>query len=199
MKKVVVVLMMVAFATSAMAGMLAQTAAPMDVGALNGTATLQMDLDDDAEMMLVAGRATDGAIEDLLVSVEVGYETEGEIIPLTVAVQYALSMLDLPVDLAVRADLGMMSLEDAAESMSVTVAAVVSAAIEQVEGLAVYAAVGMNIPVGDLADVADNELQIAGGATYDLPVEGLGCLVELGYGLECEVLVIGVGLTYSCM
>ena len=200
MKKFAVVVMMVAVATSAMAGTLAQTAAPIDVGALNANAGIVMGLNEDNDSMAVVGRVTYGAIEDLLVSAEIGYETDAEIIPLSLAVQYALSMLDLPVDLAVRLDLTMPSLEDAGDMMTLTPALVVSAAIEQVTGLALYAAVGMTMFMGDVYEDVDPEVVIGGGATYDLPVEGLGVFVELMLWLgDSEMMTLGAGLSYAIM
>jgi hypothetical protein len=208
MKKLVLVVMMMALATSVMAmgvGPLAQTAAPIDVGQINLNAGVVIGMDDDHDQMLGSARVTYGVIEALLISIEAGYDSDGfaldmsgdeGILTVGLAAQYALTMLDLPVDLAVRVGYSIPDTGNMGELSIVTPMLVVSAEIGQVSGLAIYGGVGMAFFMGDLADLADldSELALVGGATYGLPVEGLSVFAE--YQIIDDSF-LGVGLTYG--
>ena len=196
MKKLMVAVMMLAMASVAIAGPLAQTAAPVEVGQIDGAAFVTLGIGDYTDDLAISARATYGAIENLLVQLGLGYGTDSECIGLTLAGQYAL-VLDLPVELAVRVALDIGDLENATDSMSVTPGVVVSKSIEAVAGLALYLGLGYAIPVGQEGD-PDSNLTFAFGATYDIAaVENLTAIAEIGMVKNSDTLVASIGASYA--
>lgn len=204
MKKFMVAMMMLAMASAAVAAPLAQTAAPVEVGELDGAAFVTIGIGDFTDDLVIDARATYGAIENLLVSLDLGYGTDAEVFGMTLAGQYALT-LDIPVELAVRVAFEMGDLENASESMAITPGVVVSKSIEAVAGLALYAGLGYYLPIGDLGDVLDGGLAFAVGATYDIAaVENLSAVVELNMvdpgadGVDAtDTMGLAVGASYA--
>ena len=167
---------------------LAQDAAPVDQGSIMITAGVGIGLGDMNDDTVLGVRGTYGAIENLLVSVDVGYMLDAEIMGASVAGQYALTMLELPVDLAARLALGLWDWET--DTLALDIMGVVSKQIEQVDGLVLYGAVGFQVGIGDWVD---EEVILAGGATYALPVENLDLFAELTY---VDELAVAAGVRY---
>ena len=196
MKKLVVAVIAVAVASSAMAGVLqvGQTAAAVEPGALTATAGVVLGLGDREDLTLGA-RCSMGVIESLLVAIDLGYETDGETVNMAIAGQYTLPV-ELPVDLAIRlaytiVDLPEFEIMDMAMIM---VSVQVSAPIEQVAGLAVYGGVGLGM---GLWDDADMELMANIGGTYDLPVENLSMYAEVTHDGIRDDLAVGGGVVWA--
>jgi hypothetical protein len=193
MKKLVVAVIAVAVASSAMAGVLqvGQTAAAVEPGAITATAGFALGLGD-LETKTIGARCSMGAIESLLVVVDVGYEIEGEVVNAAIAGQYTLPV-ELPVDLAIRLDYTLMDVPEfeITDFGAISIAVQASAPIEQVAGLAVYGGIGYWYP---LMDGADGELVLNVGGTYDLPVENLSMYAELTY---VEDPTIGAGVVWA--
>ena len=201
MKKLMVAVMMLAMASVAVAGPLAQTAAPVEVGQIDGAALVTIGLGDAVSGDLgITARAIYGAIENLSAQLSLGYvspDVGDSVENLTLAGQYALT-LDLPVDLAVRAALDIGDLSNASDTMAITPGIVVSKSIEAVAGLALYLGLGYEIPVGNLADYADNELAIAFGATYDIAaVENLSAVAEISMIKNSDTMGLTLGASYA--
>ena len=210
MKKLMIAVMMLTMASSALAS-LVQTAEPIEVGQINGAVLLSKGMGDATEdFMTISARATYGAIENLLVSLELGYtlvDVDGadNQIPITVAVQYSLPV-DWPVDVAVRGELGIGDMGEASDTMSIMPAAVVSWNCTMVEWLALYAGLGYWLPLGDMGDFMDGGLAIAFGGDIDLAsvAENLGMVVEINavdIGVEgvdmFDSLNFVIGATYA--
>lgn len=199
MKKLLVAVVMLAVASSAMAGVLqvGQTAAAVEPGAITATVGGSFNLADPGGGINLGARCTMGAIESLLVAVDVGYMLPDDVmgfdmdnvIGLAVAGQYTLPV-DLPVDLAIRLDYTVWDMEfkDAATISGLVLA---SAPIESVDGLALYGGVGYAYP---LADGADGELIFSVGGTYNLPVENLSMYAEVSYMNDAT---IGGGVVWA--
>jgi hypothetical protein len=198
MKKIMVAVAVLVMATSVMAvGPIAQTAAPVDAGTIIGTAAVGFYTDSDASDAmgaLISGRATYGAIENLIASVDALYALEAEVTMIGVAAQYALAMLELPVDLAVR--VGYDFNTDATGDGNIVALAVISKQCEALAGLALYGDVGIS---HSLVDGVDTVLAIGGGAQYDLPVENLAVVAEVQMQGEelAESAVVSVGAVYT--
>jgi len=191
MKKVLVAVVALAVASSAMAGVLqvGQTAAAVEKGAITATGGFVIGLGD-SEAKALGVRGTMGAIENLLVAVDLGYEIEGEVVGLAVAGQYALPLENLPVDLAIRADYTAWDFEFK-DLGSLTAGVLVSKEIAAVKGLALYGGVGYMFP---LASGADGDVVLTGGATYALPVDNLSMYAELTYVSDAA---IGAGVVWA--
>jgi hypothetical protein len=186
MKKLMVAVAMLAVAGSVMAGPLAQTAKPVEVGQINGAALLSFGLGDAMDDMQadIRARVTYGAIENLLVSLELGItmnDIMDDNIPLAVALQYTLP-IDQVVDVALRCSLDIGDLAppegvDMSDTMVVTPGVVVSYQTP-VEWLAIYAGLGYYIP---FADGADGGIALAFGGAFDCAslVENLSAVAEL--------------------
>ncbi|TFH16679.1 MAG: hypothetical protein E4H02_04950 [Lentisphaerales bacterium] len=194
MKKLAVALAVLVMASSAMAMMpvlqVAQTAEPVEVGSLSATAGLVLGVGD-IDMTTLGARVTYGAIENLIVAADIGYELESEFIGMAIAAQYSLAMLELPVDLAVRLGYAFWDMEFQ-DMGALNAMLLVSGRIEQVEGLALYGGVGMDLP---LADGPESELLATVGATYALPVESLSMYGELS--MIRDEMAVGLGAIYA--
>jgi hypothetical protein len=192
MKKLAVALAVLVMASGAMAQVLqvAQTAEPVEVGSLSATAGLVLGVGD-IDMTTLGARVTYGAIENLIVAADIGYELESEFIGMAIAAQYSLAMLELPVDLAVRLGYAFWDMEFQ-DMGALNAMLLVSGRIEQVEGLALYGGVGMDLP---LADGPESELLATVGATYALPVESLSMYGELS--MVRDEMVVGLGAIYA--
>ena len=196
MKKLVVAVIAVAVASSAMAGVLqvGQTAAAVEPGALTATAGVVLGLGDREDLTLGA-RCSMGVIESLLVAIDLGYETDGETVNMAIAGQYTLPV-ELPVDLAIRLDYTIVDLPEfeIMDMAMIMVSVQVSAPIEQVAGLAVYGGVGLGM---GLWDDADMELMANIGGTYDLPVENLSMYAEVTHDGIRDDLAVGGGVVWA--
>jgi hypothetical protein len=194
MKKLAVALAVLVMASGAMAMMpvlqVAQTAEPVEVGSLSATAGLVLGVGD-IDMTTLGARVTYGAIENLIVAADIGYELESEFIGIAIAAQYSLAMLELPVDLAVRLGYAFWDMEFQ-DMGALNAMLLVSGRIEQVEGLALYGGVGMDLP---LADGPESELLATVGATYALPVESLSMYGELS--MIRDEMAVGLGAIYA--
>lgn len=194
MKKLAVALAVLVMASGAMAMMpvlqVAQTAEPVEVGSLSATAGLVLGVGD-IDMTTLGARVTYGAIENLIVAADIGYELESEFIGMAIAAQYSLAMLELPVDLAVRLGYAFWDMEFQ-DMGALNAMLLVSGRIEQVEGLALYGGVGMDLP---LADGPESELLATVGATYALPVESLSMYGELS--MARDEMAVGLGAIYA--
>jgi hypothetical protein len=194
MKKLAVALAVLVMASGAMAMMpvlqVAQTAEPVEVGSLSATAGLVLGVGD-IDMTTLGARVTYGAIENLIVAADIGYELESEFIGMAIAAQYSLAMLELPVDLAVRLGYAFWDMEFQ-DMGALNAMLLVSGRIEQVEGLALYGGVGMDLP---LADGPESELLATVGATYALPVESLSMYGELS--MIRDEMAVGLGAIYA--
>ncbi len=192
MKKLAVALAVLVMASGAMAQVLqvAQTAEPVEVGSLSATAGLVLGVGD-IDMTTLGARVTYGAIENLIVAADIGYELESEFIGMAIAAQYSLAMLELPVDLAVRLGYAFWDMEFQ-DMGALNAMLLVSGRIEQVEGLALYGGVGMDLP---LADGPESELLATVGATYALPVESLSMYGELS--MIRDEMAVGLGAIYA--
>ena len=178
-----------------------QTAEPVDpmAGVLvsGGIAT-------SGDFSVYGARASVGVIENLSVAVDagmLGVDLPGvdSVIAFAVGVQYALTMLDLPVDVAVRgtysyakpefsmAGFGTLEMDLSA----VTVLGVASAPLDAVPGLNVYGVAGV---MAGLGDGTGSELVLGGGANYALPVEGLALYGELAL---IDELFFGGGVSFT--
>jgi hypothetical protein len=151
-------------------------------------------------------RASVGVIENLSVAVDAGMMSldvdaagvdSDASLGFAVGVQYALTMLDLPVDVAVRgtysyakpeASMGGFTAE--MDMSAFTVLGVASAPVDAVPGLDAYGVVGFMSGIGD---AAGSELVLGGGANYALPVEGLALYGELAF---IDGLLFGGGVRF---
>ena len=180
MKKFAVAVLVLVVASSAMAGVLqvGQTAAAVEPGAITATVGASLGLGD-REDKVIGARCSMGAIENLLVVIDLGYEIEGEVVNMAIAGQYTLPV-ELPVDLAIRLDYTLMDVPEfeITDFGSINIGIQASAPIEQVAGLALYGGIGYAYP---LADGADGELTFNVGGTYVLPVENLSMYAEVSY------------------
>jgi len=186
MKKLMVVAVALVLAASAMAQILpvAQTADPTEVGKISATVGLNKYMGD-FDPMAIGARCSYGVIENLLIIGDVGMvdipHGDSEV-GIGIAAQYSLAMLDLPVELAVRLGLGVMSVSDFSETAGINAMALVSYKIEQVDGLAVYGGVGFEYLLDD--DWADSfSVLVDVGAKYALPVldKKLSVFAEMGF------------------
>jgi hypothetical protein len=170
----------------------AQTADPVEVGKLMGTAGFNIGLGD-AKAKSFGVRATYGAIENLsvfgdLAMVDVGDSSK---VSLGVGAEYSLAMLDVkPVDLAVRAEYAEVDFKFK-DLGFISALAMASMKIEQVDGLAVYGGVGIAYP---LVSGGESKFVIDVGAKYALPVENLSVFVEFSHADESA---IGAGVVYA--
>lgn len=192
MRKLAVALAVLMLASGATAQVLqvGQTAEPVEVGSLSATAGFVIGLSD-SEQQTLGVRCTYGAVENLIVAGDIGYDLDAEIIGLAIAAQYSLAMLELPVDLAVRLGYAAWDMEFK-DGAALYALMLVSGRIEQVDDLALYGGVGMDFP---LASGAKSELLATVGATYALPVENLSMYGELSYARENPA--IGMGAIYA--
>ena len=150
-------------------------------------------------------RASVGVIENLSVAVGagmMGIDVPGvdSAIAFTIGVQYALTMLQLPVDVAVsgtyshsKPEFSMGGFTAEMDMSALTVLAVASAPVDAVPGLNAYGVVGFMSGIGD---AAGSELVLGGGANYALPVEGLELYGEL---VSIDGLLFGGGVRYKAL
>jgi hypothetical protein len=136
-----------------------------------------------------------GAIESLLVVIDLGYETDAEIVNLAIAGQYTLPV-ELPVDLAIRLDYTLMDLPEfeITDMGVIMIQLQASAPIEAVAGLAVYGGVGYAM---GLWDNADGEIMANIGGTYALPMDGASMYAELTHDGIRDDLAVGGGVVWA--
>lgn len=212
MRKLLVVGVAMVMATSVMAQGLggvpiASEAAPVEPATVvvNAGATLYTQ---DGMDFGLGVRGTYGAIENLTVFGDLGMvnmDFFDMVLGLAVGAQYSFSsMVELPVDLAARATYNYLSADKNGVKMDmsgISLLGVVSAKIEQVDGLAVYGGLGYWLAMGKVtvaglgeADV-DSEFVAALGATYGLPVENLSMYAEVDL-VDDAMISIGAAYTF---